>query len=351
MEKNISLFYKYRFVIIVIIYLSSSNLNSMITDFFPKKSTLGIISIPIADLQTRPINTDTALRYPILSYSNPYQDSQLLFGETLEIIEVCREWMKVRALEQTQYSIKSKKWDYKTGWIKKKQVTKVDTFPDYNLITKTNNALIYYRSNENQKILPISIGTKLKVLQLLKLGWIKIMLPHNKTGLIHRNSVKLINTNQNINTIREHIIQTAQTFLNTPYSWGGRSSYNSKNQYQRTGVDCSGLTNLIYRINGFNIPRDAKDQYLACTHIPELHLEKGDLIFIKDQIINKIVHVIIYEGIKRDSNGKYHKFVMENTGAPDSNKKCKSIKYKDFCKTIGSNKKLLFGSILKKLIN
>ena len=40
-------------------------------------------------------------------------------------------------------------------------------------------------------------------------------------------------------------------YLHAPYFWGGRSPM---------GIDCSGLTQMAYRLNGFSIPRDASQQ-------------------------------------------------------------------------------------------
>jgi cell wall-associated NlpC family hydrolase len=46
-------------------------------------------------------------------------------------------------------------------------------------------------------------------------------------------------------------VAVAETFLGTPYLWGGRTSI---------GLDCSGLVQLAFEAAGFNAPRDADMQ-------------------------------------------------------------------------------------------
>lgn len=67
------------------------------------------------------------------------------------------------------------------------------------------------------------------------------------------------------------ISQTAFQFLHTPYLWGGKGIF---------GIDCSGFTQIVYRIHGVNIPRDAKDQALCGNEITSLSkAQTGDLVF------------------------------------------------------------------------
>ena len=50
---------------------------------------------------------------------------------------------------------------------------------------------------------------------------------------------------------RKTAITQALKYFNAPYLWGGRSPF---------GLDCSGFTQIIYKMIGIRIPRDASEQ-------------------------------------------------------------------------------------------
>jgi hypothetical protein len=78
------------------------------------------------------------------------------------------------------------------------------------------------------------------------------------------------------------IEQCARTFLNAPYLWGGRTIL---------GMDCSGFTQLVMRLNGVSIPRDAYQQAdLGATISFVEESQTGDLAFF-DNAEGRIIHV------------------------------------------------------------
>ena len=56
---------------------------------------------------------------------------------------------------------------------------------------------------------------------------------------------------------KSNIVNTALLYLNTPYLWGGKTPF---------GIDCSGFTQMVYKLNGFNILRDASQQASQGDH-------------------------------------------------------------------------------------
>ncbi|MDB9966961.1 C40 family peptidase, partial [Flavobacteriaceae bacterium] len=91
---------------------------------------------------------------------------------------------------------------------------------------------------------------------------------------------------------KNSIIENSLKFLNSPYLWGGRTPY---------GIDCSGFSQQIYKLNGFQLPRDANQQALQGKEVKLEKAKPGDLAFFGEK---KITHV----GIIIDSNKIVHAF-------------------------------------------
>jgi hypothetical protein len=87
--------------------------------------------------------------------------------------------------------------------------------------------------------------------------------------------------------LREELVRSALSFLGVPYLWGGASV--------ETGFDCSGLTMTVYQLNGFDLPRTSREQYMAGIPVDLSSLEKGDLVFFAPAG-DKVSHVGIYTG-------------------------------------------------------
>lgn len=86
------------------------------------------------------------------------------------------------------------------------------------------------------------------------------------------------------------IINTAKSFLGTPYQWGGTSP---------SGFDCSGFTQYVLAQNGKSIPRTSQEQFASGQAVDKSNLQAGDLVFYNWSGGTEATHVGIYEG-----NGK-----------------------------------------------
>lgn len=168
--------------------------------------------------------------------------TQLLYGESAEILEQKGNWTKV----QIDYD------DY-IGWVDTKQLTPITDEDFAKRSTELITAPVLFYKKNNVKML-LSIGAE-----------------------VERENPQEVSQED----VRESIAEMALQFLEVPYLWGGRSFF---------GIDCSGFTQIIYKANGIKIPRDAYQQAelgVVLDFIEEA--EKGDLAFFENEE-GKIIH-------------------------------------------------------------
>lgn len=189
--------------------------------------------------------------------------NQTLFGETFKIVDQRKKWFKIR-LSHDKYE----------GWIDRKQAFPITR----ELYEELTNAYLPMAGSPVDMLQGESAIEHLMVVQ-------GSYLP----GLHQSDSVQVGNHTYNApeEVIREKgekadLVNWAYSYLNVPYLWGGRSPF---------GIDCSGFTQLVYRMIGVSIPRDAGEQAKcgeALSFIEES--EPGDLAFF-DNSEGKIIHV------------------------------------------------------------
>jgi cell wall-associated NlpC family hydrolase len=88
--------------------------------------------------------------------------------------------------------------------------------------------------------------------------------------------------------LRQEILRTAERFIGVPYKWGGESTL--------SGFDCSGLTMVVYQLNGLELPRTSAEQWQAGRPVGNREMASGDLVFFATRGGNKVSHVGIYLG-------------------------------------------------------
>ena len=88
--------------------------------------------------------------------------------------------------------------------------------------------------------------------------------------------------------LRKKIVRTANRFIGVRYRWGGQSS--------ETGFDCSGLTMVVYRLNGLELPRSSRQQWKSGRPVDPGKLSTGDLVFFATNGDGRVSHVGIYIG-------------------------------------------------------
>jgi len=201
----------------------------------------GICLLSIVPMRAEPIDTSELV-------------SQVLYGESFKIVEQRSKWSLIKL-----------SFDGYKGWIDNKQLVNIDKSTYELIISKKNiysSDLIEFIQLKENSLLTIPIGSNLKSIELFN---------HHFDG---GSTSSLLP--------KENLIKTSLLLLNSPYLWGGRTPF---------GIDCSGFTQLIYKINGYKIDRDAKDQVKlgkVLSFVQES--EAGDLAFF-DNSVGDIVHV------------------------------------------------------------
>jgi hypothetical protein len=71
------------------------------------------------------------------------------------------------------------------------------------------------------------------------------------------------------------ICREAGKFMGAPYLWGGKSFY---------GIDCSGLTQIVMRRFGVDLPRDSRDQMTRGIEVDRDNVRAGDLLFFPNHV-------------------------------------------------------------------
>ncbi|GGP02740.1 hydrolase Nlp/P60 [Cloacibacterium rupense] len=158
--------------------------------------------------------------------------SQILYGETCEIIETEGLYSKIKM-----------DFDGYEGWVNSSVLKKENSEISKNLVTQIYGV---FDLPEGRNLL--SLGSEVAF---------------ETENLIDKNN------------IRESLVETAKKFINVPYLWGGRSYF---------GIDCSALVQLVYKIHGVALPRDAdKQAELGEARDFVEESEPGDLAFFEDE--------------------------------------------------------------------
>jgi len=129
-------------------------------------------------------------------------------------------------------------------------------------------------------------------------AWQEVFLPDGRRGHIERAMVEDYQKWRHSRRLSaDNVEEASKLFLGVPYLWGGTSP---------KGFDCSGYTKTVFRLNGFELNRDANQQALmgedVVTGSDLQGLKKGDLLFFgrkaTDDRPERIWHVAIYLGKK-----------------------------------------------------
>ncbi|WBX75818.1 C40 family peptidase [Tenacibaculum ovolyticum] len=203
--------------------------------------SFGICNLSIVPLRLEPTDTSEMV-------------NQVVFGEPFKILEKAKKWSKIRL-----------SFDNYEGFIDNKQYEEI-TEEVYISLSEENKSyageLIDFITDSNHNLTTIPLGARLPFFKNKNINI-------NTTSYFYEGKVCAEKLSKSA------IIDTSFLFLNVPYLWGGKSPF---------GIDCSGFTQTVYKLCGYNLLRDAKQQATqgeVLSFIEES--EPGDLAFFDNE--------------------------------------------------------------------
>ncbi len=193
--------------------------------------------------------------------------SQVLYGEHFKVLEYREKWSRIRLA-----------YDLHEGWINNNQYLLIseENYIEFDAQELAFSAdLVELILDKEQNLLPIPLGSVVNF--------------HSFLG--HTHDGKKISGK----TAKSKLLETAFLYLNSPFLWGGKSPF---------GIDASGFTQMVYRLNGHRISRNAAQQAQQGESLSFIEeSEPGDLAFFDDK-----EGVINHVGLMMNDNYIIHTF-------------------------------------------
>lgn len=199
--------------------------------------------------------------------------SQILFGEKYSVLDKTGSWMKIETI-----------FDKYAGWIDMNHLQH-SPVGDSSSGLVLNRPLLCYKNDKTKMVLEAGC---------------EVFNPDFGERIFFAGTNQYTTGsefNNNYISTNDSFADTAMKFINSPYIWGGRIP---------SGIDCSGLTQLVYKIHEIPIPRDSWQQAEAGKTIDFIdQSESGDLVFF-DNEKGKISHVgmILSSGLVIHASGR-----------------------------------------------
>jgi hypothetical protein len=188
--------------------------------------------------------------------------SMLLFGEAFEVLQTKENWHNIRC-----------EYDGYEGWLRAGVLVQpnADFWKAYDAEKPVYAKQLCILEDGDDQMLIVSPGTRLPVFM-------------DGALIIGNEKFSLMTTPQ---PGKMDLWAITSQYINVPYLWGGRGIM---------GIDCSGFTQVVFKLMGIALPRDAWQQAEKGTTIQNLDKARaGDLAFFAETD-EKITHVGILLG-------------------------------------------------------
>ena len=225
--------------------------------------------------------------------------SQLLYGEHFKVLECRKKWSRIRFA-----------YDSYEGWVSNGQFRFIEE-AEYKLLDSNTphiaSDVIAHLCTADGSLSTVVMGSIVSNTHLLGDDY----------------EGQSIQGKQS----KSELVDCALLYLNAPYQWGGKTPF---------GIDCSGFTQMVYKINGYALKRDAEQQSQqgeALSFIEES--EPGDLAFF-DNSEGAITHVgiIMEDNYIIHAHGKVRIDRLDHSGIYNTDKRLHTHKLRVIKKII-----------------
>lgn len=201
--------------------------------------------------------------------------TQVPLGDRVHVIRTLGAWVQVLVPDQYRLA------EGYPGYMLRSQVGPAPVEGTEVLVTVPRAVLRGTPSSAGAAVATAFMGTHLESTGKSQGSWLEVSVPgRSQHGWVEASQV----SDHPLAPTGSDIIRYARELMGTPYVWGGLSA---------EGIDCSGLTFIVYRIHGITLPRDADQQFLVGEAVD--HLLPGDLVFY-GKARDHITHVALYAG-------------------------------------------------------
>ena len=216
-------------------------------------------------------------------YKDRLVDSELLYGDIVEVLETSGEYAQVTVIKQA-YKNEPKGYP---GWIFNKDLASIpDGWSEEldQIAVKQPIAKINIIKDNQSSQMDLSIGTILSVLEETTDEY-KVLIPAG-IGINGKRDAHLL-SDLPLNAV-DQLINNAKSFLDLRYVWAGTSA---------AGFDCSGFVYTLFRTFNIWLSRDAQEQVFEGEAHSYEEAKPGDLLFFAYQEgYGEVHHVGIYLG-------------------------------------------------------
>jgi hypothetical protein len=223
-------------------------------------------------------------------------DSELHNGQAVELLRSEESWAYVR---QT---------DGYLGWMYRPYLAAKPTTEPTHLVSAPVAPLHLAPDAAAPLVSRVLGGTAVSITEAQN-GWTCLDLVGGLTGWVPAHTLRQLPLPTLPEAqLRQRLVADAYSFTGVPYQWGGSSAY---------GIDCSGFAQMVHKLSGIQLPRDA-DMQFDNGRIVEPPFQPGDLLFFASPNGHRrITHVGVSLGewqlihSSRSQNGVYVDNVQE----------------------------------------